>query len=90
MGDQISMLDHLKGVNKVSCEVMVKETPTKTQADCEAEMNKMSELNPQNATIMISKAKSDACLNMLRGAMAAELLTKSTEGECSLATLQTP
>lgn len=87
---QISMLDHLKSVNKTMCMVMVKENPTKTQADCETEMNKMSELNPQNATLMISKAQSDACLDGLRGATSDQLLTMSTEGACSLAALQTP
>lgn len=85
---QTSMLEHLKAVNKKMCETIVKEKPEKTVDDCVTELNKLSELNPQNETTMVSKANSEKCVKSLEGVSGSDVMVKSVEGDCAMTALQ--
>lgn len=84
--DQISMLDHLKAVNAKLCAAMAGQNPEKTAEQCTEELNKISEMNPNNKTTQVSKARSDTCLGALTGE--GDLMAKSVEGPCALPELQ--
>lgn len=86
--EQISMLEHLKAVNKKMCETIVKEKPEKTLDECVDELNKLSELNPQNETTMVTKANSEKCLKSLEGVSGSDVMVKSVEGDCAMTALQ--
>lgn len=84
----ITMLMHLKVVNKAMCDVMVQGNPEKSAEECVTEFNKLSELNPQNLSTMVSKAKSEECVAFLKGVSSEEVMMKSVEGPCAIEALQ--
>lgn len=86
--EQTNMLEHLKAVNRKMCESIVKEKPEKTVDECVGELNKLSELNPQNETTMVSRANSEKCLKSLEGVSGSDVMVKSVEGDCAISALQ--
>jgi hypothetical protein len=84
--DTITALDHLKAVNKVMCEKAVKAKPGKTQAQCEKELNAMSELNPANKTSHYPLAKSQACVKAMQApdVTVDNMMEKSISGACAV------
>jgi hypothetical protein len=83
--DTITALDHLKAVNKVMCEKAVKAKPGKTQAQCEKELNGLSEMNPANKTTIYSLAKSQACVKAMQAkdVTVDNMMEKSIDGPCA-------
>lgn len=87
-GDAITMLDHLKAANTKICETLVNQKPGKTVEECTAELNKLSELNPQNTTTTVSKAASQKCIDSLGAVGEGDVMVQSTQGDCALSVLQ--
>lgn len=82
--EQITYLEHQKGVNKIICEKHVECKKTADAGSCTQRLNGVTEANPFNKTTMVLKPKSDKCHKALNEATCENITAKSIEGPCSL------
>lgn len=80
-------LEHLKSSNQLICEKLVTAKQESSVDECVKKRDALAESNP-NKNALVEIGKSGACVGSLFGVKAEEILQKSSEGRCSLSTLQ--
>lgn len=83
--EKITMLDHLKEVNKILCKC---DSKGGSAVECEKKLNGISALNKNNAKTMIDDVQSSICVGYLEATDCSDVITESTAGPCSLEELQ--